>query len=195
MITYFGIFYKFIFFLLYFSIIIITNITKEDKMILIGNILWFLLGGWFLFIGYTFAAIIFFPIFLPIFRIAKYSLFPFGKAVVYQKQLDKFRELNKSSASEESDASGGIPIKNVAKGLSGILNILWVLTFGWILALTHLSLAITNLALFFLIVTIPNIGGHWKMMKIAFMPFNTVIVPKKLAEEIEVEITKGNLNI
>ena len=164
-------------------------------MILIGNILWFLLGGWFLFIGYTFAAIIFFPIFLPIFRIAKYSLFPFGKAVVYQKQLDKFRELNKSSASEESDASGGIPIKNVAKGLSGILNILWVLTFGWILALTHLSLAITNLALFFLIVTIPNIGGHWKMMKIAFMPFNTVIVPKKLAEEIEVEITKGNLNI
>ena len=118
-------------------------------MKLLGNILWFVLGGWLLFIVYTIAAIIFFPIFTPIFRIAKYSLFPFGKAVVYQKQLDKFRELNKSSASEESDASGGNTTKNVVQGVSGILNILWVLTFGWILALIHFFATLANVAIFF----------------------------------------------
>ena len=164
-------------------------------MKLLGNILWFVLGGWLLFIVYTIAAIIFFPIFTPIFRIAKYSLFPFGKAVVYQRQLDKFRELKNSNANEESDASGGNTAKNAVKGVSGIFNILWVLTFGWILALIHFFAALGNVALFFLIVTIPNIGGHWKMMKIAFMPFNSVIVSKKIAEEIETEITKGRLNI
>jgi len=158
-------------------------------MRLLGNILWFILGGWLLFIIYTIAAIIFFPVFLPIFRIAKYSLFPFGKEIVYQKHLNKYRELT------NEDATDPEAIKKVTQGAGKIFNILWVLTFGWILALTHLGAAILNVFLFFLIVTIPNIGGHWKMMKIAFMPFNTVIVPEKIAEEIKQKIIKGKLNI
>ncbi len=137
-----------------------------------------------LFILYTLAAILFFPVFVPIFRIAKYSLWPFGKGIVSQGELNKYRE------------SQGSPTENSAtKKLSGVLNIVWMLTFGWILALTHLMASILNLCLFWLIVTIPNIGGHWKMIRIAFMPFNKVIIPKTLAEEIEVGIAKGKLKI
>jgi uncharacterized membrane protein YccF (DUF307 family) len=153
-------------------------------MALLGNIIWFLMGGWLLFIIYTLAAILFFPVFVPIFRIARYSLFPFGKSIVSQDELNKYRE------------SQGSPTENsTAKRLSGVLNIVWMLTFGWILALTHLVASFVNLCLFFLIVTIPNISGHFKMVRIAFMPFNKVIIPRKLAEEIEVEIAKGKLKI
>ena len=49
-------------------------------MALLGNIIWFILGGWFLFILYAIAAVIFFPMFLPLFRIAKYAAFPFGRS-------------------------------------------------------------------------------------------------------------------
>ena len=171
-------------------------------MKLLGNIIWFVLGGWLLFILYTIAAVIFFPIFLPIFRIARYSLFPFGKGIVTQSQLNKYRKLN-GSESEGDDSSQVVDAaktvtrgaKTVTRGVSGVLNILWMCTAGWILALVHLVASVLNLMCFFLIVTIPNIGGHWKMMRVAFLPFNKVIVPEQLSEEIEVEIVKGKLKI
>ena len=65
-------------------------------MALLGNIIWFLMGGWLLFIIYTLAAILFFPVFVPIFRIARYSLFPFGKSIVSQDELNKYRESQKT---------------------------------------------------------------------------------------------------
>jgi uncharacterized membrane protein YccF (DUF307 family) len=163
-------------------------------MAFLGNIIWFVLGGWLLFLLYTLAAILFFPVFLPIFRIARYSLFPFGKSIVSQNQLNKYRELVKSKSGNDT-AIQVDTTKTVTQGVSGVLNILWMITFGWVLALIHFFSSLANLALFFLIITIPNIGGHWKMMKIAFLPFNRVIVPKQLAEEIEIEIAKGKLKI
>ena len=164
-------------------------------MALLGNIIWFLLGGWLLFLLYTLGAILFFPVFVPIFRIAKYSLFPFGKGIVTQNQLTKYRELTASESEGDAASQVAGTTKTVAQGVSGVLNIFWMITFGWMLALVHLLASFANLCLFFLIITIPNIGGHWKMMKIAFLPFNKVIVPKKLSEEIEIEIAKGKLNL
>jgi len=164
-------------------------------MTLLGNIIWFILGGWLLFILYTIAAIFFFPVFIPIFRIAKYSLFPFGKGIVSQNQLNKYRELTGSKS--EGDAASQVvdATKTVTQGVSGALNILWMITAGWVLAFVHLCASLLNLSLIFLIITIPNIGGHWKMMKVAFLPFNKVIVPEQLSKEIEVEIVKGKLKI
>lgn len=153
-------------------------------MALLGNIIWFILGGWFLFILYAIAAVIFFPMFLPLFRIAKYAAFPFGRAVISKKKLDKYRELNGNDTESSTMTT-----------IAGILNIVWVITFGWILALSHLLASIANLFLFFLIITIPNITGHWKMIRIAFMPFNTVIIPKDLATEIDTALAKGKLNL
>jgi len=124
-----------------------------------------------------------FPVFIPLFRLAMYSLWPFGKDVVTQQQLRDYREASGSEAVE------------VMTTLGGLLNLIWMLTFGWILALAHLASSIVNLLFFWLIVTIPNIAGHWKMIRVAFMPFDKVIVPTLLAEEIEKVIAKRKLNL
>ena len=164
-------------------------------MALLGNIIWFVVGGWLLFILYTLAAIMFLPVFIPIFRIAKYSLFPLGKGIVSQDQLNTYRDL-KGTKSDSDNASQALDVaKSATQKVSGVLNILWMFTFGWILALVHLLAAIVNLCLIWLIITIPNIVGHWRMMKISFLPFNRVVVPKQLADDIETEIAKGKLGL
>jgi len=157
-------------------------------MALLGNILWVLFGGWLLFLVYTLAAVVFFPFFLPIFRMARYALWPYGRGIVTQNQLKKYREI---TGIKSDDSTGTAALRNV----SGLLNILWMLLFGWLLALCHLLAALVNAIFFWLIVTIPNIGANFKLIRVAFMPFNKVIVPKKVAEEIEEEIIKKKLNI
>jgi uncharacterized membrane protein YccF (DUF307 family) len=157
-------------------------------MTLIGNIFWFVLGGWALFILYTIAAIIFFPAFIPLFRLARYAAWPFGRGIVTQNQLSQFRVINGTSTAISPD-------QNTMRNISGVLNVVWLLTFGWILALAHLVSSIANLCFFWLIVTIPNISGNWKLMPIALMPFNKVIVPKAIETEIKLALSKSRLNI
>jgi uncharacterized membrane protein YccF (DUF307 family) len=157
-------------------------------MTLLGNIFWFVLGGWALFVLYTIAAILFFPAFIPLFRLARYSAWPFGQGIVTQNQLSKFRALNGTATSTSAD-------QTTMQSISGVLNVVWLLTFGWILALAHLVSSIANLCLFWLIVTIPNIGGNWKLMPVALMPFNKVIVPKAVENEIKLALSKSRLNI
>ena len=104
--------------------------------------------------------------------------------VISKRKLDKYRELNGNDTENSAMTT-----------VAGFLNVLWIITFGWILALSHLLASIANLFLFFLIITIPNITGHWKMIRIAFMPFNTVIIPKNLANEIDTALAKGKFNL
>jgi uncharacterized membrane protein YccF (DUF307 family) len=70
-----------------------------------------------------------------------------------------------------------------------------MLTFGWVLALVHLSASFLNLCLFWTIIAIPNIGGHWKLIRVAFLPFNKVIVPSGVAKEIREQIAKSKLGL
>jgi uncharacterized membrane protein YccF (DUF307 family) len=81
------------------------------------------------------------------------------------------------------------------KNVSAVLNVLWMLTFGWALALVHLLASFANLCLFFLIVTIPNIGGHWKLIRVAFLPFNKVIVPSRVAQDIREDLARSRLGL
>ena len=154
-------------------------------MALLGNIIWFILGGWLLFILYSISAMIFFPcIFYLYLELQFMRLFHLVEAVISKKKLDKYRELNGNDTENSAMTT-----------IAGFLNVLWIITFGWILALSHLLASIANLFLFFLIITIPNITGHWKMIRIAFMPFNTVIIPKTLADEIDTALAKGKFNL
>ena len=68
-------------------------------------------------------------------------------------------------------------------------------TFGWMLALAHIICSFANLCFFWTIIAIPNIGGHWKLIRVAFLPFNKVIVPTNVAQEINDGIAKGKLGI
>jgi uncharacterized membrane protein YccF (DUF307 family) len=157
-------------------------------MALLGNIIWFVLGGWILFLVYGFASIVFFPAFVPLFRLAVYAAWPFNRGIVTAKQLRDYREL-RGATIDQSETQKAL------EGVSSVLNVVWLLTFGWIIAALHLFASIANLCLCFLVVTIPNIAGNWKLIPVAFMPFNKVIVPKSIEEEIKLALTKSKLGI
>lgn len=116
----------------------------------IGNIVWFVFGGfisavlWFaagLVICVTIVGI---PFGIQCFKIAGFVLWPFGKNVV----IGQFG----------------------AMGLIG--NILWLLIFGWELAILHL---VVGLLFYITIIGIPFGKQHIKFAQLAFVPFGAKI--------------------
>ena len=126
-------------------------------MRLILNIIWFVLCGVWLAIGYALAAVICFILIITIpfgiaaLRIAVFALWPFGKTVVRR------------------------PDAGVA---SGIGNILWLVLCGWWLALGHL---ITGVALCITIIGIPLGIASFKMIPISLTPLGHRIVDTRAA--------------
>ena len=122
-------------------------------MRLLLNIIWFVLAGLWMAIGYAFAALICFILIITIpfgvaaLRIALFALWPFGKRVV-----------------KRSDAG-------VA---SGIGNVIWFVLCGWWLALGHL---ITGVLLCVTIIGIPLGLANFKLIPVSLMPLGREIVP------------------
>ncbi len=116
----------------------------------IGNIIWLIFGGilgsivWFL-AGLLFCiTIIGIPLGVQCFKISLLVLWPFGKEV----ELGYF-------------GAGGL-----------ILNIIWLIVFGWEIAIAHLVIG----AIFCLtIVGIPFGLQHFKFAKLALIPFGAKI--------------------
>lgn len=114
----------------------------------LGNIVFFLFGGFVIFLGYVLGGILLcltivgIPFGYQCFKIAGGVLTPFGREVV------------------PTDPPGGT--------LSVIMNILWIILPGLELAIMHLFLA-----LFFAltIVGIPLAAQHLKLVKVALLPF------------------------
>ncbi|MGN6867006.1 MAG: YccF domain-containing protein [Solirubrobacteraceae bacterium] len=121
-------------------------------MRLILNIIWFVFGGIWLAILYTFAAVICFILIITIpfgvaaLRIALFALWPFGRTVVRR------------------------PHTGVA---SGIGNILWLLLCGWWLALGHL---LTGIAQCLTIIGIPLGLANFKLIPVSLLPLGREIV-------------------
>jgi uncharacterized membrane protein YccF (DUF307 family) len=119
----------------------------------IGNIIWLVVAGLWLAIGYVIAGIIacIFIITIPFgiasFRIAGYALWPFGRTVV--------------------------PIETRGAA-STIGNVIWFVVAGWWLALEHL---VTALFLAITIIGIPFAVANLKLMTLAFAPLGKRIVP------------------
>ena len=117
------------------------------------NIIWLVLAGFWLAIGYAFAALICFiliitiPLGVAALRIARYALWPFGRTVV-----------------RKPGAGAG----------SLIGNIIWIILCGWWLALAHL---VTGIALCITIIGIPLGLANFKLIPISLMPFGAEIVP------------------
>lgn len=116
------------------------------------NLIWLVLAGFWLAVGYVLAGIvaciliITIPFGIAAFRIAGYALWPFGRTVV-----------------RRSDAGAG----------STIGNILWFLLFGWWLALAHL---ITGIALCITIIGIPLGLANFKLIPISFTPLGREVI-------------------
>ena len=115
---------------------------------IIGNILWIILGGWIIFLLYIIGGLAFcltiigIPFGIQCFKLSILGLVPFGKVVV-----------------DKPSATGAVAV---------ILNILWIITFGLTIALTHFVLA---LFLALTIIGIPFARQHIKLAMFALTPF------------------------
>lgn len=121
---------------------------------IIGNILWLLIAGWELALGYLFAALIMaitiigIPFAVQAVKLAGYSLWPFGKYVY-----------------EDPEAAD-------RRGLSAVANVLWLVLVGWWLALAHV---IAGVVLCLTIIGIPFGVQCFKMAGLALFPFGKTV--------------------
>jgi uncharacterized membrane protein YccF (DUF307 family) len=116
------------------------------------NLIWFVLAGFWLAILYVLAGIVAFILIITIpfgfaaFRIAAFALWPFGRTIV-----------------RRPDAGAG----------STIGNVVWIILFGWELALAHL---ITGIALCVTIIGIPLGLANFKLIPVSLTPLGREIV-------------------
>ncbi|MCC5969367.1 MAG: YccF domain-containing protein [Pararhodobacter sp.] len=131
-------------------------------MTLILNILWILLGGAWMAVGWLIAALIMALsiIGLPWARaavtMAGFALLPFG-----------FQAMNR-------EAAFGLP--DIGTGPLGTLgNLIWLIVAGWWLALGHL---ISAVLLALTIIGLPFAWAHLKLASFALWPVGRTIVPR-----------------
>ena len=124
-------------------------------MRLLGNIIWFVFGGFLMGLGWTLAAIISFitiigiPFGIASFRIAVFSFWPFGRKII-----DK-------------------PDTDAGKSISLIGNVVWIILCGWWLALGELTAALISAVT---VIGIPFALQHLKLAGLALTPFGKQIV-------------------
>lgn len=129
------------------------------------NIIWVVLGGFVMFLGWMLAGVIMVVTIIGIpwarsaFTIGVYALWPFGREAVDRAQVTGRQDL------------GTGPL-----GLIG--NILWFLVAGWWLALGHL---LSALALVITIIGIPLAWAHVKLAMVSLFPIGKMIVDKDRA--------------
>ena len=116
----------------------------------LGNLLWFIFGGLFSGLSWCLAGclwcitIVGIPVGMQCFKFASLSFFPFGKEVEY---------------------GGGVG--------SLLLNVVWLIVSGLLLALQHLF---WGLLLCITVIGIPFGLQHFKLAKLALMPFGSRVV-------------------
>lgn len=123
---------------------------------LIGNILWLVLGGLQAAVAYFVAGLVCFLLIVTIpfgvqaFKLGLYTLWPFGTELVGSTT-------------------------NPASGLVAVLgNLVWLVLFGWWLALIHLVAAVLHAVT---IIGIPFAVAHLKLLRASLAPFGYQVVP------------------
>ncbi|MDI3419622.1 YccF domain-containing protein [Streptomyces luteolus] len=117
------------------------------------NIIWLVLSGFWLFLGYLAAGLILcitiigIPFGIASFRIGLFALWPFGYMAVERRD-------------------SGAP--------SCVGNVLWLVLAGWWLALAHI---VTGIAQCLTIIGIPLGIANFKLIPVSLMPLGREIVP------------------
>lgn len=119
----------------------------------LGNVIWIVFGGIFIAIEYVVASvglmitIIGIPFGLQSLKLAEMALLPFNKRAVHSQ--------------------------TISGCLSLVMNIIWFFIGGLPIVLTHLFFGV----LFYItIIGIPFGNQHFKLMKLAFVPFGKVVI-------------------
>jgi uncharacterized membrane protein YccF (DUF307 family) len=122
-------------------------------MRLVLNVIWLVLCGFWMFLGYLFVGvlacifIVTIPFGLASFRIATFALWPFGRTIVQRPG---------------------------AGSASFVGNVIWFLVAGLWLAIGHV---VTGLALMVTIVGIPLALANFKLIPVSLAPLGKEIVP------------------
>ena len=122
-------------------------------ILLVLNLIWLVLAGFWLAIGYALAGLLMFVLIITIpfgiaaFRIAGYVLWPFGRTI-------------------EQNPHAGVA--------SSIGNVLWIILFRWWLAIGHL---VSGVTLCLTIIGIPLGLASFKIIPITLLPLGVRIVP------------------
>ena len=132
-----------------------SSVAPEGEAVLrlILNVIWLVLEGLWMAIAYVLAGLVAFILIITIpfgiaaFRIAGYVLWPFGRTI------DRRPEAGVASV---------------------IGNVLWIVLFGWWLALGHL---VAGVLMAITIVGIPLAAGSFKIIPITLAPLGVRIVP------------------
>ncbi len=137
----------------------------------LGNLLWFLLGGVYMGLGWWLAGVLMYlsivgiPFGRACFEIGTFTFFPFGYEAVSRDEL-----------------TGQ---KDVGTGPLGTLgNVLWFVLCGWWLALGHL---VTAIGLFLTIIGIPFGLQHVKIAGLTLSPIGKKVVRSDVAEAARAE--------
>ena len=134
----------------------------------IGNIIWIVLGGIWMSLGWVIAGVVMYLTVIGIpwgrscFVIAEFTLLPFGREAV-PRELVTGRD-------------------DVGTGDAGMVgNIVWLLLAGWWLALGHV---VTGIGTCLTVIGIPFGIQHFKLAGISLMPIGKTIVPKEVAARL-----------
>ncbi len=125
-------------------------------MRLLGNLIWFIFGGFFMGLAWWLAGllaaltIIGIPFAIAAFRIGTFSFWPFGRQIVPQPNRGEVHEL-----------------------LDFLANILWIIFGGLWLAIGHLVWA---LIFTITIIGVPFAVQHLKLARLSFTPYGKRIV-------------------
>jgi uncharacterized membrane protein YccF (DUF307 family) len=124
------------------------------QMNVLLNLLWFVLGGWIVFLGYLLGAVLLcltiigIPFGIQCFKLTVLAAAPFGRTI------------------REREPPGGV--------IALIMNIIWILLPGLELVILHLVLA----AIFAItIIGLPFAAQHLKFARLALIPFGFRAVP------------------
>ena len=117
-------------------------------MSIFGNVIWLIFGGFLAALGYLLGGLLLcltivgIPFGMQSMKIGIASLAPFGKEIVEAQQANS--------------------------PLRVLFNVLWIILFGWEIALAHL---LSGLILTVTIVGIPFAKQHFKLIPLALLPF------------------------
>ncbi|HWL77667.1 YccF domain-containing protein [Microbacterium sp.] len=131
------------------------------------NVIWLVLSGFWLFLGYVAAGILLCVLIVTIpwgiasFRIAAYALWPFGRTIVEKQNSGVWAFLG---------------------------NVVWVILAGWWLAVAHI---VSGVLLCLTIIGIPLGIADFKMVPISIMPLGKDIVSTHRGEFDEAMAKRG----
>lgn len=140
-----------------------------------GNVIWFVLGGWYTALFWLVGAAVFavsivgLPLTRAAIEMAKMSAWPFGKEVVHVRDLDR------KSLSAVTAATGTIGF---------VFNVLWACTFGILLFLSYL---VAGILCCLTVIGIPFGLQSFKLAGISFWPVGRRVVPVEAARLVRDE--------